>query len=190
LQEVSVLLPPDLPGLAPVLEDAAWHAGVRAGPGRELVDQLDAAGLTGLTWPDLATYDFVAGLRTIVWTLAAVILGIGLLTFAMAAIDRALVSRREVVALQVIGSSPVIPVTGPVARSRAPDGARLPPGDRLRTPGGATYLDLVGDETPAPVPVRQTATLAGIAVACSLAIAGLTVIATNSRIAPDQIRAE
>ncbi len=55
---------------------------------------------------------------------------------------------------------------------------------------GATYLDLVGDETPAPVPVRQTATLAGIAVACSLAIAGLTVIATNSRIAPDQIRAE
>lgn len=55
LQEVSVLLPPDLPGLAPVLENAAWYAGVRADPGRELVGQLDAAGFTRLPWPDLAT---------------------------------------------------------------------------------------------------------------------------------------
>ena len=185
-----MLLPPDLPGLAPVLEDAAWHAGVRAGPGRELVDQLDAAGFTGLTWPDLATYDFVAGLRTIVWTLAAVILGIGLLTFAIAAIDRALARRREVVALQVIGSSPGILRRAQWLEAALPTllGCLLAIACGLLA--GATYLDLVGDETPAPVPVRQTATLAGIAVACSLAIAGLTVVATNSRIAPDQIRAE
>ena len=53
---------------------------------------------------DLENYDFVQGMLTLVWTLATVIISIGLLTFTIAGIDRALGRRRELTALRLIGT--------------------------------------------------------------------------------------
>ena len=185
----TLVVPPDYPGLAAVTAQAPRQIAVTAGPGRDLTDRLLAAGLPVASWYDFETYDFVVALRTIVWTVAAVILGVGLLTFAIAAIDRALTRRRELASLQVLGTSPTL-----LRRSQWLEAA-LPTttGSLLAIAAGffagSTYLRLDGS-TLGGFPWRPGLALAVLALAASMIIAALTVVATNNRLSPEQIRAE
>lgn len=184
----DLLLPPDTPGISPMLADTDRTVIVLGGPGRDLDQQLSEVGLFSSEATDVATYEFVGGLRTIVWTLAAVILGVGLLTFAIAGIDRALARRREVVSLQVIGTPPSVLRRAQWLEAVLPTALGCLLAITCGLLAGATYLQLDGEES--AIPVSQSITLAGIALLASVAIAGITVVATNTRISPDQLRRE
>lgn len=182
------------PDLLPELPANTWHQILlTGGPGRDLADLNDTIwaehwpGSPGVTAQDFTEYDFVASMRSLIWTVAAVILVIGLLTFAIAAIDRAVERRREVVALQVVG------VPGRLLRRAQWIEAVIPVGvGAVLAVGfgalaGSAYLTI--DEA-LHLPWSQTGTLAGVAFLAAAAVAGLTVVASAPRIRPDEIRRE
>lgn len=124
---------------------------------------------------------------TLVWTLAAVILGIGLLTFAIAGTDRALNRRRELTALRLIGTP------GSILRRAQWLEAALPTvlGSAFAIVtgayAGATYLQLDEDKL---MPMTETLALAGAAAATSMILALITVLGTAPRLNAEHIRAE
>jgi putative ABC transport system permease protein len=187
--DAAVLLPPSVLSAASLPEKAQVHVLVLGVPGRTLQADLETAGLSASTYWGFEDYDFVVGLRAIVWAVAAVVLSVGLLAFAVAGIDRAVTRRREVVSLQVVG------VPGPLLRRTQWLEAGLPIAVgtlfaiALGMLAGATYLSLAEDGLGA-LPWRQSLTLAAVSFVSAVAIAGLTVLAANPRISPDLIRAE
>lgn len=122
------------------------------------------------------------------WTLAAVILSLGLLTFAIAGIDRALSRRRELVGLQLVGTPPRVLWRAQWLEAALPTTVGCLLAIVAGQFAGAAFLRIDGGSLSAPWP--QAAILAMIALVASLAVAGLTVLATSTRISPDQIRAE
>ncbi len=184
----SVFVPRGLLADSQVAEEANVQVLVTGDPGRDLADELKAQGLGYGDYMTFADYDFVAGLRAMVWAIAAVILSIGLLAFAVAAIDRAVNRRREVVSLQLIGVSPGLLRRSQWIEAALPiaAGALLAVG--LGLLAGATYLSLA--ERVQRAPWQQSLTLGAVSVLSAFAIAGLTVLAASPRIRPELIRAE
>ncbi|MEO5710428.1 MAG: FtsX-like permease family protein [Nocardioidaceae bacterium] len=156
-------------------------------PGRGLADRMGFAG--GYATTDDADYDFVAGLRALVWGVAAVILAVGLLSFGIASVDRAVSRRREVVGLQLLGVSPSLLRRTQWVEAALPVmvGSLLAIGLGLAC--GAAYLSLAEDGVLA-IPWTQSLTLGGVCVVGAAVIAGLTVIAASPRLRPGLIRAE
>ncbi len=189
--DATLLLPPGTPGVAPVLAEAQHRTYVVAGPGRTLVDDLLSAGVPVHSFYGFEDYDFVAGLRAIVYSLAALILGLGLLTFGIAAIDRALGRRRELASLQVLGTPPGVLQRAQWLEAAAPTvtGTLLAIGAGWFA--GVTFLRLDGSSSQALDRVLPaTITIAVAALVISVLVAGLTVIASNTRLTSDQIRSE
>ena len=182
-----VVLPPDAAGLAGLLPGTERLVVAHAGPGRFLYDRVEGAGFGINTAVDLVNYDFVQGMLTLVWTLAAVIIAIGLLTFTIAGIDRALGRRRELTALRLIGTP------GRLLRTAQWWEAALPTvfGSLLAiTAGGyagATYLQLDNDRV---MPLTTAFALAAAATATSMLLAWITTLGTTARLDPEHIRAE
>lgn len=184
----DLLVPPGTPGIEAALGGTESTVVVVAGPGRDLYQQIEAAGLTPTSYIDLEYYDFVADLRTVVWTLAAVILSIGLLTFAIAAVDRAVARRRELVSLRLVGTPPGVLRRAQWLEAALPTGLGCVAAIVSGLFAGSTYLQLGSDMGDAPW--RQGALLMGIAVLAAAAIAALTVAGTAARLAPEHIRTE
>lgn len=189
--DAQVLLPPSALAGTSLPARAQLDLLALAAPGRGLLIRLQRAGLgpamTGNEW-DFQAYDYAAGLRALVWSIAAVILSVGLLSFAVAAIDRAMSRRREVVGLQLVGVPPSVLRRVQWIEAGLPIvvGTMLAIG--LGLFGGATYLSLGGELASAPV--GQALALAGIAALSALLIAGLTVLGASPRLRPELIRAE
>lgn len=183
----TVVVPPGTPGIEALLPATSTLLVAHAGPGRHLYDHVEDAGLTVDSYVDLENYDFVQGMRTMVWLLAAVVLSIGLLTFTVAGVDRAMSRRRELTALRLIGTP------GSLLRRAQWLEAALPTvlGSVLAifTGGyaGATYLQLDADQV---TPLSAEVTLAAVAVVTSMLLAGITVLGTTARLDPQHIRAE
>lgn len=186
----EVLIPPSSPGIAHVINTTQYQITVLGGPGRDLGQRLYDAGLVNGPegpWP-VAEYDYVVMLRTTVYTVASVVLGVGLLAFAIAATDRAISRRGELTSLRLVGLpastlrrtqwiEALVPIVG---------GSLL--AILLGHLAGATYLSFGGDGLTAPL--QPTLVLLGVAAVGGVIVAGLTVIATNQSINPDTIRAE
>lgn len=184
----SVLLPPALVDLAGLPPNAHVDVLVLGPPGRTLANHLSGAGLPVVSSADFAFYDYVAGLRAIVWAVAAVLLSVGLLAFAVAAIDRAVNRRREVVSLQLVG------VPARLLRRAQWVEAALPIGIGTMLAIGAGLLAcaaiLTFGHAGEWMPWHAGAILTLSSLAGAAAIAGLTVVAASPRIRPDLIRAE
>ncbi|NUS49959.1 MAG: hypothetical protein HOQ22_02830 [Nocardioidaceae bacterium] len=182
LQAMAVVPPalvPDLPART------ATDVLVLGPPGRTLADRL-AYGGGYMMAGDFAYHDFVSGLRALVWGVAAVILSVGLLSFGIAAVDRAVTRRREVVGLQLVGVPP-----GLLRRAQWLEAALPITVGTLLAIGlglvcGATYLSL--DDGRLRLPWTQSLTLATAAVVAAAVLAGLTVLAASPRLRPDLIR--
>lgn len=183
----ALVVPPDTPGIAELLAQTDHVVVAHAGPGRFLYDRMYAAGFSVDTMVDIENYDFVQGMRTLVWVLASVVLSIGLLTFTIAGIDRALGRRRELTALRLIGTP------GRLLRTAQWCEAALPTmfGTLLAIAAGgyagATYLQLDEDKV---IPLTAALALAAVAAATSAALAWITTIGTTARLDPEHIRAE
>lgn len=181
----DALLPPDLVGALP---DRTRRTVVAiAVPGESAVDALFRHGADNAWGADVGEYAFVATLRGTLWTLAAVVLGVGLLALVVAAGDRAIQRRKEVTGLRLVGLS-----GGVLRRAQALEtglpvvlGALLAIG--CGALAGAAYLTL--DEQPR-MPWEQTWTLAAAATLGGLLVAALTTAAATPRIRADEIRAE
>lgn len=184
----DVLISPKIPGVAELAFGSDSQVLVTAAPGRDLPDRLDAAGFFAMTgaWSD--DYDLVTSLRSLVWGVAAIVLSLGLLAFAISAVDRALSRRREVVSLQLVGVSPSLLRRSQWLEAVVPVsvGSLLAVG--LGLAAGATYLSV--DESSHGLPWGQAGVLAVVACAGSVIVAGLTVVASSPRIRPELIRAE
>ncbi len=186
----GVVIPPSLPEVAGIAGTADHELVVFGDPGRDLAQRLhDSGALANAHSPwDVADYDYVATLRSTVYSVAAVVMGIGLLAFAIAAVDRALSRRRELTSLRLVGIpastlrrsqwiEALVPISGGAVLAIA-----------LGHLAGATYLAF-GD-TDLAAPWEPTLVLAAGAAIGGIVIAALTVIATNQRITPDTIRTE
>ncbi|MGN6131682.1 MAG: ABC transporter permease [Nocardioidaceae bacterium] len=184
----QVVLPPNTPGLAAVVAQTDRTVMVLGDPGRGLADELAAAGVNQFTTPDFANYDFVAQLRALVWAIAAIVLSIGLLAFAVAAVDRAVTRRREVTALQLVGVPRTMLRRTQWVEAAAPLALGSTLAIALGLLAGATYLSLDGSHLPSPW--AQSLVLALIAALGSLLVGALTVVASSPRISPDLIRHE
>ena len=184
----SVLLPPSLVDPASLPANTHVAVLVLGPPGRTLADDLAVAGVTVESSADYGFYDYVAGLRAIVWAVAAVLLSVGLLAFAVAAIDRAVNRRREAISLQLVG------VPASLLRRAQWVEAALPIGIGTVLAVGAGLLAsaayLTYDNAASRIPWHAGVILALISLAGAAAIAGLTVIAASPHIRPDLIRAE
>lgn len=181
----SAIIPPSIAHDLPA--DTQHTLLVVGGPGRGLADRLAAAGFDSSSYGGSEDYDFVASMRTVIWTVAGVVLAVGLLALTIAAIDRAVQRRKEVVALQLVGVD-----RGVLRRAQALEtavpvtiGAVLAVG--LGALAGATYLSL--DESTV-IPWEQTVVLAAVAVVGGLGVAVVTMIAAAPRLRPEEIRAE
>lgn len=188
----SLVVPPDLPGLAPYVDKARRDLVVVAEPGRGLMDALsDQAGVAAFYAPGIEDYDYVETLRAILLAIAAVVLSVGLLSFAVAAVDRASTRRRELASLQVVGTPASALRRAQWLEALVPTatGALLAIGTGFFS--GVTYLHLDGEWREHLWLIwPTTATLAVAALVISVLVAGATVLATGTRLAPDVIRAE
>lgn len=189
----DLLIPPSYPSIASVTEGATAGVEIVGDPGRDLPEQLSEAGLVSGTYMNWSQedYDFVVTLRTIVYTVAAIVIGIGLLSFAIAAVDRATSRRRELVSLRLLGVPATTLRRSQWIESLVPITLGTALAITLGQLAGATYLAF-GDQPDAPtaVPWASTATIASLAMIGGVIVAGLTVIATNQAIKPDTIRRE
>ncbi|GAB3263017.1 hypothetical protein GCM10027425_27270 [Alteromonas gracilis] len=183
----AAVVSPDLPGVRSLAARSGVLLVVHAGPGDDLYSDLDDVGLHPSTLVDIENYRFVQGVEHLVWAVAVAVLSLGLLAFAVAAVDRATSRRRELASLRLIGT--------PVALLRWTQWleAALPTtlGSLLALAcgayAGATYVQL--DES-ITFPVRESLLLTGTALLLSLALAAVTVVGTSSRLDPEHIRVQ
>jgi hypothetical protein len=184
----DVVVPPDTPGVAALVNQTQHVVLVAGDPGRALANRLLQLPLNLESVPDSRDYDFVAQLRALVWSIVAVMLSVGLLAFAVSAVDRAVNRRSEVTALQLVGvprsvlrRTQWIEAAAPLAL-----GCCLAIGFGLLA--GETYLSL--DSGHRSGPWMQSLVLGGLAALGSVLVGALTVIASSPRISPDLIRQE
>jgi putative ABC transport system permease protein len=181
----DAIIPPDQVGELP--PDASHMLLVTGPPGRDLLERLNAVDLPIYTSADYSEYDFVAAMRGIIWTIAAVVLGVGLLALTIATVDRAVQRRKEVVALQLVGVAPRVVRRAQLLETAVPLTIGIVLAVGLGALGGATFLTL--DETIA-MPWTQTWRLAATGVLGGLVVAGVCMLAATPRLRPEEIRAE
>jgi len=192
LDPAEVFVPTQLLEGRPVSAGTVVEVVVVAEPGvsmAALVDKLATEHVQGgVMAPGMDYYSFVSGLRAAVWAIAVVTLGVGLLSFSIAAIDRAISRRPEVMALQLAGVSPGVLRRTQWIEAAVPLAAGTVFAITLGLLAGASYLahgDLLD-----MLPWRQALTLAGVAVVGASFVAAVTVLASSPRIRPELIRTE
>jgi len=182
-----VVVPPRTPGIATVLGQTDRLVVAHAGPGRDLYDRVERAGYRYNSSVDLVNYDFVQGMLTMVWILAAVVISIGLATFTIAGIDRAIGRRRELTALRLIGTPHRLLRKAQWLEAALPTVLGSVLAIAAGAYAGAAYLQRSDS---LHVSMGSTLTLAAIAIVTSLLLAWVTTVGTAARLDPEHIRAE
>lgn len=133
-------------------------------------------------------YDQVQAIRAVIWTLSAIAIGVGLVTLALAAIDRGL-ERRRFVARQV-----AIGVPARTFRTSQILQVLVPLFAALVLAVGCGLLVLRGYVALSDLPqVVQPTVLVTIGIAtatASVIVAALTTVTVRARITPDLLRQE
>lgn len=186
LMQADVLLPPGAPGVD-ALASPQTSVLVLADAGDDLPRLLDSTSVGSYETFGTEDYDFAATLRALVWSVGVLVISLGLLSFGIAALDRAVERRREVAALQVVGVPAAVLRRAQWIEVAVPlvIGSLLAVAAGLSA--GATYLTLDGS---ARLPWEVTALWALLGTVGGVAIGGVTVIAASPRLRPDLIRAE
>ncbi|GAA4733744.1 hypothetical protein GCM10023350_16650 [Nocardioides endophyticus] len=180
----DVIIPPEMVGDLP---PSTRHSLLVLGPpGPDLASRVADLGFSPSTY-GTEDYDFVVTMRSVIWTVAGVVLGVGLLALLVSAIDRASQRRKEIVALQLVGLGRGVIRWAQGLETAVPVviGSALAVG--LGAVSGATYLSLDGSST---IPWEQTLVLGGVAVVGGLVVAAVSMVACAPRLRPEEIRAE
>lgn len=182
-----VVVPPRTPDIGTVLGQTDRMVVAHAGPGRGLYDRVEEAGYRYGSMVDLENYDFVQGMLTMVWILAAVVIAIGLATFTIAGVDRAIGRRRELTALRLIGTPPRVLRQAQWLEAALPTVLGSALAIAAGAYAGAAYLQRSDSLR---VSMGSTLTLAAVATVTSLLLAWVTTVGTAARLDPEHIRAE
>jgi len=191
--EVDLFIPRSLPALS-ALRQRQDDLTVLADVGQQQVLAVEAAaqevapGATAMAHIYAPDYTFVAGLRALVWSVAAVVIAIGLLAFGIGAIDRAISRRAEMVSLQVLGTPRGTIRAAQWLEALAPLALGVPLATGLGLLAGAAFLSFGTDLAAAPW--QEVSGLAAAALAASVIVAGLTVLGSCPPIRADLIRRE
>lgn len=183
----AMVVSPDLPGVAELTRHSEVLLVVHGGPGVDLYDQLEAAGLRSESYVDLENYQFVQGMQRLVWTLAVVVLSLGLLSFTVAAIDRSLARRRELTALRLLGTPASMLRWTQWLEAVLPTAIGSVLALACGAYAGASYLQLDEGIT---FPIGPAVLLCGAAVIVSAALATVTVFGTSAQLDAEHIRTE
>lgn len=191
----SLFVPRDHPGAEAFLgaEHRTWV--VIADPGQDVwnavYDEVVAAtgGYDfGMTVPDWEALDQVAGYRAILWAVASVAVFVGLMAFGIAAIDRAVERRPQVVALRALGAPIRLARGSQVLQILVPLGIGLPLAGALGLLAGSSYLSF--DDETAYLPWGSVLGLVAAAVAAAVLVALSTLPAVGGKLTPEQLRRE
>ncbi len=180
----DIIIPPEMAGDLP---PNTRHSILVVGPpGPDLAGRLADLGF-GASYYGTEEFEFVDTMRSVIWTVAGVVLGVGLLALLVSAIDRASQRRKEVVALQLVGLGRGVLRRAQGLETAVPVviGSLLAVG--LGALSGATYLSLIEGST---IPWEQTLVLGGVAVVGGLVVGAVSMVACAPRLRPEEIRAE
>ncbi|MDQ3629009.1 MAG: hypothetical protein M3419_09420 [Actinomycetota bacterium] len=188
----GVFIPMGTPGIAALAEHGGPGMIAVTDPGSQVEASLfEAVARWGpAAWVSplfsLDDYAFVAGLRAMAWAVAAVVLSVGLLAFAVSAVDRAISRRAEMVSLQLLGTPRSVIRAAQLWEALLPLALGLPGAVLLGWSVGSGYLALGGALRANPW--QSTLALGAIATMAAVLIAGLTVVASAPRVRADLIR--
>lgn len=194
--QAQVFIPTSTPGVMAVVDQPA---GDRLVPVTAQVDPrvLDQAGLESAAasaaplvevydpWAD-DSYDFVVGLRALTWAVAALVLSIGLVGFAIATIDRAVSRRAEMVSLQLVGTGRGVIRAAQWWEAAVPLVVGVVAAIAAGLSIGFVYLSLTGETS--NVPWASIGLLTVVSAGAAIVVAGLTVVAGAPRIRAELIR--
>lgn len=171
----DLLVPPGYPGVRQAAGPPRDLTVVAAG-GSAVVSRIEAVTAPlGLTTygEDTGALDFVEGYRAILWAVAGILLGVGLLALLVAAVDRAVARRREVAALVALGVPLRTVRLSQLLQTGLPLVLGLPAAGAAGLLAGAAYLGIDGDVGTLPWRAALQATTlaasaAGLAALCTL----------------------
>lgn len=188
----SMFIPLGTPGIAGLADHGRPGMVVLTDPGMQVRSLLAEAvapwGPSADVYPmfSVEAYDFVAGLRAMAWAVAAVVLSVGLLAFAISTVDRAISRRAEMVSLQLLGTPRSVIRTAQLWEALLPLALGLPGAVLLGWSVGSGYLALGGALRASPW--ESTLALGAVGTLAAVLIAGITVLASAPRIRSDLIR--
>lgn len=182
-----VVVPPHLLGASDMIERTERLVVAHAGPGRGLYDAVEAAGYRYNSSVDFENYDFVQGMLTMLTTLTVVVIGIGLGTFTLAGIDRAINRRRELTALRLIGTPHRLLRRAQWLEAALPTALGSVLAIGAGAFAGTTFLQRDDSLTMSSAGVVA---LVATAIATSVALAWVTTLGTTAKLNPEHIRGE
>ena len=191
-----LLVPPDLPEVAGLIQAADVELLIRARPGTPigplfdevLIGDTPPRWFRGGSYPSGDYYGFVSGLRALVWAIALLVLAVGLLTFMFSGTDRALGRHREATALQLMGVPPRVLRRSQFIEAVLPTGVGAALAVGLGFLAGSSFLAYGGILELAPL--QQTLLLTAGAVAGSALVAGVLAALASPHIRAENIRTE
>ncbi|WP_162801968.1 FtsX-like permease family protein [Ornithinimicrobium murale] len=186
----AVFVPTTLPGVDELLSATPAEIRVVADPGRDLFDGLAAAGLEPGSWEDFSEYDRVIRMGQLVTALSTLFVGLGILSFGLSAVDRAIERRREVISLQLVGAPSRFLRAGQWIEVALPLLLGCTLAIWLGLLVGKAFLGLTVPEQLATVEITQMWPALTAAVVGSLLVGLVTSAAANPRIRPELIRSE
>ncbi len=189
----SLFVPLSTPGLPPAAtEVAAWQviADGGAGPRLRLAAALHPADPTVMveTNADLINLDLVRRLHAILWAATALVLLVGFLALAIAAVDRAAERRRNIVGLNVVGVPARIIRRSHLLQALLPIAVGVPVAGAAGLLAARGYLAFAGEAAYTPWASSIAVTAAALLIGVVLGLATLPLV--SRRVSAEHLRRE
>lgn len=189
----SLFVPLSTPGLPPAAtEVTSWQvtADGGAGPRTRLATALHRADPTAMveTNADLINLDLVRRLRAILWAATALVLLVGFLALAIAAVDRAAERRRNIVGLNVVGVPARIIRRSHLLQALLPIAVGVPVAGAAGLLAARGYLAFAGEAAYTPWASSIAVTAAALLIGVVLGLATLPLV--SRRVSAEHLRRE
>ncbi|WP_020574531.1 FtsX-like permease family protein [Actinopolymorpha alba] len=191
---LGLFVPRDFPGAAALADPAHRTWVVYAEPGKKAHDAVIGAieRLAPTTFAydmaDYATLEQVGGYLSILWAVTAVIVLVGLTSFGITAIDRAVERRRQVASLHVLGAPAKLARRSQLLQALIPLGLGIPLAGGLGMLAGSGYLAFGSLRDDAPW--QSVLAVVAAAMTAALLVAAASVPAIGRGVKPDLLRRE
>lgn len=187
---VSLFVPVDSPRTAAILDEPALYT-VLTGPGQAPRDALPAAVADLPVRVDLGylvPYRNVQRLQVLLWTMSAVVIGVGLLSMLLTTIDRAIERRRQIASQLAVGVPLRVLRGSQLLQTLVPLWIALVAAIALGFLPLVAFLRLVTTVDAAPLATVASMAVAALAAAAVVAVATLPGI--GGRLTPELLRRE